>query len=277
MSYRLHTGVRYDMPVAFGPSPARDDELGYTVHGAALGFVTEREALEPLVPPGLEVPDRPVVTVNYQQCRNMTWMGGRGYNLVSVYASAIYRRAGHAVAAPLGLVIWESDCAPIIVGREFLGTPKIHGQIPDADVSRESFGFSVAEYGSPLLSGSCSAMTPAAERTFDRIAAAGRDMVRLHWKYIPGVGDEPDADYPVAMHARTEYQRIWTGTGSLTVGSPDEVAAPYSSRAARALGRLPVVETRPAVALHATVDLLRSRTARLDRDDAALAALAGTA
>lgn len=257
--------ARRDMPIMFGPSPVAGDEEGYSVHGAVLSFLTERDAVARLLPPGIEVSAVPTVSISYYRSSGLDWMGGRGYNIVSVYVSAVYRRNGQSLEAPFSLVIWESDCAPIIAGREYMGAPKLYGQIPDADVGAGDFGFECNEYGSRLVTASLTGMRPVSPEHLARSRDAGRNVVRMHWKYIPAPAGGADADYPVAMVVSSYYNQIWKGEGNLEFGLPTRTAAPYSARIVEVLAELPIVKMYPATAVVASpVTLHRSRTTRLD-------------
>jgi hypothetical protein len=268
MAVELKPGVRYDMPAAFGPSAAISVTSGYTVLSAAIPFVTEHDAVADLLPRWFRPTARPVVTVNYQRCLGMDWMGGRDYNIVSVYVAVESVGIDPPVSAPYGLVIWESDAAPVVSGREYMGTPKLHAKIPDVEMPAASAEFHCAEYEARLMTGRIEKMErvvdPDELATFQR---AGESICRLHWKYIPGLrGAEPDADYPVAMYTSARYTEFWRGEGEFELGAPGLDEAPYSAKIVAALAALPVVGMRPAVAAKAVdVQLYRDRTERIDR------------
>lgn len=266
MPLELDSSLRYDMPAAFGPSVARPQTSGYRLQTASVSFVTDPSAVGALLPRWFAPTERPVVSVNYQRCLGMDWMGGRDYSIVSVYVTATTTGTSEEVAAPYGLVIWESDCAPIIAGREFMGTPKLFATIPDVDVTQPEISFCCCEYGTPLLDASLHQMEAVTDQAeLARLNEVGKNICRLHWKYIPGLRGMPDADYPVAMFTSARYTHVWRGLGDVRFHRPDDVAAPYSGRIAAALGQLPCVEMLPATAVMAVdVQLYRDRTLRLD-------------
>jgi acetoacetate decarboxylase len=252
------------MPAAFGPSATPPVTRGYAGWAAAVAFMTDRSAVADLMPAGIEPTIDPVVTVTSTRNIGMDWMGGRGYSILSVYVTS-QLVSDPAVTAPYSLVIWESDTAPIVAGREFLGTPKMYADIVDADITDSQPTFECAEYGTILVRaemGSLSRVTDSdALRTWNE---AGGAMVSWHWKYIPGLSGEPDADYLVAMYNSREYTELLRGTGHVEFYRPDFASAPYSHRITKVLARLPVLEERPAYAFRFTnASLYRERTHRL--------------
>jgi hypothetical protein len=185
---------------------------------------------------------------------------------VSVGTPAVYIGGPDEVRGRYTLAIWESDCAPILSGRELMGSPKLFGQIPDVDITMPEFTFSCAEYGAPLVEGTLSGLSGLTAEQLAPLTAAGRESVGLNWKYLPGLDGEPDADYPTALYMSTPYDWARRGTGSVRFGTPSDAEAPYSGRIARALAKLPLLELRDAVALHASdCALYRNKTRRLDR------------
>lgn len=253
------------MPVAFGPSPTLPVTRGYSLRIASIPFVTDRDALASLLPRFYEPADEPIVAVNYQRCTNLDWMGGRNYNIVSVYARVRTVGLERELTATYGMVIYETDAAPIIAGREYQGTPKLFAKIPDFSLPAEELDFYCKEYDATLISGRLTNMKRVADA--DEIEAfnrAGDEICRLHWKYVPGLDGVPDADYPVAMYTSAKFTDLWRGEGDVEFGTPTRTEAPYSASIVEILGRLPVLEKRPAtMAVAEDVEMYRNRTERL--------------
>jgi hypothetical protein len=64
----------------------------------------------------------------------------------------------------------------------------------------------------------------------------------------------------------TPYDWARRGNGSARFGTPSDAEAPYSGKIARVLAKLPLLELRDAVVLHAAgCALYRDMTRRLDR------------
>lgn len=265
-SAELQAGVRYDMPPAFGPSVAPDVETGFDVHASAVEFETTPDALVPLLPKWFRPTPRPRVSFGYRQLIGLGWMGGRSYQLLAIRASVVCELDGGTAANTFGLAIWESDCAPIVAGRELMGAPKLFGNIPPIEVSGADHGFECREYDALLVHARVSGLRElsAAE------VAAKRELQHkswvYYWKYIPGVSGEPDADYPVAIKLHTPFVRMWQGCGALELGIPSPREAPYSHRILQRLAALPRRSDLTANAWHANgCTLYRNLTRRLDR------------
>jgi acetoacetate decarboxylase len=257
---------RYVMPPAFGPSVAPDVEDGFDLHGSSVEYDTAPEALAPLLPKWFRPTAKPVVSFGYRQMINMSWMGGRNYQILRVGVSVEHEKNGAVTANNFGLVLWESDCAPILAGRELMGAPKLFGTIPPITVGVKEHSFECHEYDARLIRGSCFALQALSESEVAAKRSQQADSWVYYWKYIPGVGDEPDADYPVAIKLTTPFVRMWQGQGALELGTPSAVEAPYSHHIVRRLAELPRLSAVRASAWHATgCTLRRDLTRRLDR------------
>ena len=265
-SATLEPETRYEMPPGFGPSVAPDVEDGFDLHGTTVEFETTPEALAPLLPRWFRPTPRPVISFGYRHMRGMRWMGGRDYQILRVGVSVICDCSGDPTPNNFGLVLWESDCAPILAGRELMGAPKLFGTIPVIEVGGEDHAFECREYAATLVRG----------RTFDLRALSEAEVAAkraqqekswvYYWKYIPGVGAEPDADYPVAIKLLTPFTRMWQGRGELELGSPSATEAPYSQRIVQRLAALPRRSEPTSSAWHAAgCSLFRNQTRRLDR------------
>ena len=106
MSFKFEPGRIYRMPVGFGPAYGpRSGIDGRTYENSAVkttsysvSYLTDREQLEAIVPPGFEVGAEPVVTVSVVLLREIEWLAGRGYNVVTVTFPVIYNgEEDHAI------------------------------------------------------------------------------------------------------------------------------------------------------------------------------------
>jgi hypothetical protein len=266
MTFTPVPGTRYDMPVAFGPSVAPAVSTGFETFNASLIYRSEKDAVAALLPRWFEPTDEQTVTIGYTRMVNMDWMGGRNYNIVSIGASVVCTASEEDRVGRYTLAIWESDAAPVLAGREYMGSPKLHATIPDVDISAPEFTFSCHEYDALLVEGSLHGMRELTAEELAPFTKAGSNSVGFNWKYVPGLGDEPDVDYPTALYMSTPYDRGWRGQGSVHFGTPTDQEAPYSARITRVLAKLPLLELKDAVALHSSgSSLFRDRTHRLDR------------
>lgn len=263
MTMHLNPNERYDLPAVFGPSPFPDVTSMGQVQSISIPFVTEPEAMAAILPPFFEPAETPLVSVTHSMNRDVDYMGGRGYNLVRVGLAAVFRGETETVVGPYAPVIWESDTAPIVLGRERGGYAKIFGRIPDVEQTDAGSVFECYEYDARLIRAEVTDWRPG---TADELAAARQatsTAVSLGWKYIPGTGLEPDANYPMRLVAHYDYHSISKGNGTVHFESPGPADAPYSSHILAVLSKLPVLRYEPATVTSGSMKLPRTGVKRL--------------
>lgn len=104
---------------------------------------------------------------------------------------ADYDRGGTIETNPYVIAIWESDCAPILAGRELMGAPKLFGTIPPTEICGFDHGFTCHEYDALLVRGSLSNLS---EIPADKVAHASeraKDARGWYWKHIRGRAECP--------------------------------------------------------------------------------------
>lgn len=266
MTLQLEPGKRYDMPAAFGPSISPPVSAGFETYTTAITYTTNKDAVAALLPRWFAPADEQRITVAYVRMVNMDWMGGRDYNIVNVQANVVSTSSPQPLEGPYPLAIWESDCAPIISGREFLGSPKLYAEIDDVDIFGPEFSYSCSEYGATLLSASVSDMHELPPAHLDQFTQASRETVTFGWKYIPGLDGDPDVNYPTAGRMSSSFDKGSRGHGVVSFAAPSRLQAPYSHRIVRTLSAIPLIEHIDTVSLHSSnTYLYRDRTRRLDK------------
>jgi len=141
MGAEIKPGVRYRMPVVFGPAPGprqkadgtpwTEQESGtMNAQWLAVSYLTQAAKLERLLPPGFRLRGDPVVTVNFAFFSNLYWLAGRGYGIVMVEFPAAYRGKVETIDGRFCPVMWEGQPDAIMTGREELGFPKMFADIP---------------------------------------------------------------------------------------------------------------------------------------------------
>jgi acetoacetate decarboxylase len=269
MTFTPIRGERYDMPVSFGPSISPPVSEGFETFTTAISYRTTKDAIGKLLPKWFEPVDDQAATITYTRMVNMEWMGGRNYNIVNVGCNVLCVAGAEPFLGRYTLAIWESDAAPVLAGREYMGSPKLIAEIPDVDVFASEFSFSASEYGTPLIQATASEMRPMTDDELAPIYEAGLNTVGLNWKYIPGLDGEPDISYPTALYMKFTHDRGARGQGSVSFGSPTDTEAPYSARIVRVLGQLPLLEHIDTMSVHSPYSyLFRDQTRRLDVESA---------
>ena len=192
------------MPAAFGPAggprqaPGDPDfterPIRFIRH--IVRFETDAKTLESLLPDALLLRGTPTVQFHFFCLRDIPWLAGRGYNLLSMMIPVRHVGDGGTTDALYQAVIWKNLGDPIITGREQLGHPKLYAQLPEPrrwndDIylraSWEDFTFAEMQ------------LSPEEEAPPEMVAefTQGVGAGIISHKYIPrsGAWDQADADY----------------------------------------------------------------------------------
>jgi len=263
---------RHEMPAVFGPSPLPSVSHVERVRSDSVRFVTDPDAAADLVPHWFQLPQRPAVSVTSFRYRGIDYLGGGGYNVVSVTIDVVHPDVdGAPRRAPFGLVMWESAGMPVVAGREYMGHAKLVAEVPDPDDDGSTVRFGCLEGGVELVRASVTGRTPLPGEQLERLRRDMSDLWTFGWKYIQGPAGSIDADYPTAALTRHVYERASSGFGALEFCDAAATAAPVSGRIAAALRALPVVELRPAFSWSGSMHIDRAATRRLASRDRAAA------
>lgn len=226
------------MPAAFGPAPGprqapghedfRQGPIKFTRY--IVRFLGRADQLSALLPKGLTLRGEPMAQFHFFCLREIPWLAGRGYNILSLMIPVTHAGAkGENVDGVYCAVMWENLGDPIVTGREQLGHPKLYAQLPDPRhwndqtylrASWEDFTFAEMQL-------SCDA--PAEPEMVSQMSASAGAGIIAH-KYIPRSGqwDVADADYltlsPIngASNQRDPQPppSVRVGTGSIKFNVP---------------------------------------------------------
>lgn len=189
------------MPYGFGPTPGprqdpdgkpHDWHDGPKSRAVILRFLSEAEALVPLLPPGFLLDGDPWVTIRYTELTELAWLAGRGYRMLGVYFPAVYRGRREEARGPFLAVLWENLADPILSGREELGYAKLPAEISAPRRTGGSEKMRAAWQGHPFFDLSLADFRT--EPTEEMAAASPPADGVLHYKYIPRTGDPGQAD-----------------------------------------------------------------------------------
>lgn len=148
MTVNLKPGVRYRMPIVFGPAPGprqkadgtpwKPEETGtMNCQWMTVSYRTRRDKLENILPPGFALRGEPVVHVSLSFFRNLYWLAGRGYGILYVEVPVVYTGKGETIEGSFCPALWEGIPDAILTGREELGFPKLFADIPDLRVDKQ--------------------------------------------------------------------------------------------------------------------------------------------
>jgi len=181
----------------------------------------EAAALRAMLPPGFVLAGAAELTFVFTYMTNIAWLGGRGYNTLSVTMDTLYSGPGGPARGPLMLVLWENMCDPIITGREQLGIAKIPCELPEPTVSGTSIRCDAAWCGFKFL-----------ELTIDDIVDGappapldpepGERGGVAHLRYLPRIGLTGGAAVAEAVltpnsETGTDIIRTQIGRGSISI------------------------------------------------------------
>ena len=138
-----HTAVsRYRMPTVFGPAigPRQHpdgrmwtpEETGtMNADWMRVAYRTDPAKLAKLLPPGFELRGEPILSVSCAWFRNLYWLAGRGYGILSLDFPVTYRGKDEVLEGNFCPIIWEGRPDAILTGREELGFPKMFAEFPE--------------------------------------------------------------------------------------------------------------------------------------------------
>lgn len=255
--------LRYDMPVLFGPSPMPDESQIPQAEAIVIPFETTRDAAARLLPRHFDLAERAIVSVSRIDYHHVDYLGGRGYREVVVSVAAIHDGPGGRVEAAFAPVLWVSEVAALIGGREYMGLAKLPAEMDAVVVEEGTRTFRCTEYGAPLVDGRVCDMQPLTGEKLERVRRRSSEVRTFGWKYIPSAESQPDVDYPLINVMQWDYTRAWTGRGELTIHRPDARSAPMSSRVLAVLAELPIVDYLAAFVGEGRAVINRSATRRL--------------
>jgi len=140
--------ARYRMPVMFGPAPgprqhpdgrmwAAEEAGRMNAQWLNVGYRTDPAKLEKLLPPGFSLRGEPIVSVSCAWFKNLYWLAGRGYGILSVDFPVTYQGKTERIDGALCPVIWEGSPDAIMTGREELGFPKMFARFSEIDWDEE--------------------------------------------------------------------------------------------------------------------------------------------
>jgi len=257
--FKFSPQERYMMPAHFGPLPQSEKSSGWyrDVTMMVVPYLTDREKLAALLPHPFEVGEQPVVTVVYCCSKDVDWLAGRGYNLIAVTASAVFKGENEQLEGQYSLVWWENLADAILSGRELTGIPKIFADIPDHSVTDGLWQTNVSHFGNDILDMSINHLrVPTAEEMeAAQEAQEGKDHP-MGWRYLPRVGGFGAAiSQPTTFPSESVYTGAWIGEGKIDWNHLTWEQNPTQCHIVNALADLPILEYLPAMVTTGSTNL----------------------
>ena len=251
---------RYQMPAHFGPRPfpAQSGFRYNDITMMIIPFLTDRERLAAYLPEPFEVADDAVVTVTYCCNRNVDFLAGRGYNMVSVTAPVIFNGEQETLEGSFALVTWENLAEPILIGREVQGIPKLYADIQDHSVISGNWHTNASHFGNKILDMHISDLRDPSAGEIEAYSKAskGKDNP-MGWRYLPGVGGLGEgASEFTTFPSETTFSSLQIGRGNLKWQHLSWEQNPTQYHIVNALADLPVVAELPAMVATASAELV---------------------
>lgn len=267
-NYVFIPGEWYRMPTHFGPAtgPRKGpDRKAFDWTNApkstamSVSFLSKREQMQKLLPPGFSVNGEPVVTVTMTYMTEIPWLAGRGYNTLGVSFPVTFTGKQDKATGTFLLILWENLTDPIITGREELGFSKLYAELPPARMFGDSARVTASWLEFPFLdlelTGLAQAQLPARPAAGAAAPAApapgGEWRGQMHYKYMPRTGEwgKADASYAVITPAGGSTARtleMWRGQGTVKFHRARWEDMPTQFMVVNAFADLDVVEYRGA-------------------------------
>ncbi len=247
----------YRMPAHFGGSvfdPAAQACYNDVVT-LAYRCTTDGGRLADYLPPGFELL-RPELVIQYQQCRQVDWMAGSYYNLVTIAAPVRFNGRRDRLDGAFALVVWENKTTPILTGN-MMGVPKIYADIEDLHIVGDTYRTRLSYEGSTFLQLEMTGPAPLDEQ---HVRALAGDVNSFGWRYIPKVG-APGADLsqPILFPMCSEPAAAWQGSGTVTWTGMTWDQNPMQFHIINALAALPIIEMAPVVMTQGRAILMEAR------------------
>lgn len=239
MTCAINPGSRYRMPVVFGPAVGprqhpegrmwKPEETG-TMNSdwMRIAYRTDPAKLERLLPPGFELRGEPILSVSCAWFRNLYWLAGRSYGILSLDFPVTYRGKDETIEGSFCPVIWEGKAEAIVTGREELGFSKILADFTEINWNREAGTAECAAHWHDHTFFDIALTELVEEANPTKVLPGSGGGPQLYYKYMPRTSpngaEGADVQYvttgaPKGSTAANiimddfEYRR-WTGKGS---------------------------------------------------------------
>ncbi|HPK79969.1 MAG TPA: acetoacetate decarboxylase family protein [Rectinema sp.] len=243
--FKFEEGKCYKMPAHFGGSYFDPDAKAIynDVVTLIFSYTTDGEQLSNYVPEGFEL-TKPELSIEFQQCRQVEWMAGSYYDLVSVAAPVRFNGQRDRLEGSFSLVVWENKTTPILTGN-MMGVPKIYADIEDLHILADTYRTRLSFEGSTFLELEMIRHQPL---DAEEVKAMNTDINSLGWRYIPKVG-APGADLsqPILFPMHNEPNSAWLGSGKVKWTKSTWDQNPMQFYIINALAELPIIDMKPVI------------------------------
>jgi len=221
-----------------------------------VAYRTDPAKLARLLPSGFELRGEPVLSVSCAWFRNLYWLAGRSYGILSLDFPVTYRGKDEVIDGNFCPVIWEGRPDAILTGREELGFPKMFAEFTEIDWDRDAGRASCSVSWLDHAFFDIELTDLVEEENPEKLLPGARDGPQLYYKYMPRTSpngvEGADVEYvtcgaPKGSSAANivmddfEYRR-WTGGGSVRWHRATFEQLPLTSHIVNAIADLDIIE-----------------------------------
>jgi acetoacetate decarboxylase len=251
----------YVMPAHFGPRYIGEKTSGWyrDVTAMTVSYRTDREKLAAYLPEPFEVAEVAIVSVVYACNKNIDWLAGRGYNMISVNASVVYKGEKEQLQGTYTLVVWENLTDPILVGREVQGIPKVYADIDDHSIVDDQWRCNASHYGNNIVDLSIANLSAVSAEDIAAQASGETDENNpMTLRYIPALGGfgPPALNEVSTFPSEDIFDEVWVGEGQVDWQQLTWEQNPTQFHIVNALAELPVLEYLPAFVTKGSTNLV---------------------
>jgi acetoacetate decarboxylase len=254
------------MPPFFGGLPYPLPPAHYhDTSNLTFTYQTDGDALAALLPPPFRLAE-PKLMISLINNRRVDWLAGADYNLLAVNVPVVFEGAEGPIEGVFGLVVWENKTAPILMGRDVQGVPKLFASI---DNLRE-FPATILSANAHLEGSRFARVIMGVSETLEGevLDAVKRDNATTNWfgwRHIPNVGAPGAAlSHPVLFPQEFEIHAARVGSASIEWTVPDWTSNPTQCRIIEALANLPNLGGGEAIYMQCA-NILRADLAHIPR------------
>jgi acetoacetate decarboxylase len=226
-------------------------------------YVTDGAMLSRLLPPKFTLL-KPELIISLINNRRVEWLAGGAYNLLAVNVPVRFEGEHDRIEGVFGLVVWENATAPILMGRDVQGVPKLYAKIENLREFPDNVITSSAHLNGIRFAKITAHVEAAAN--MEELALVRQTMSHANWfgwRHFPNVGSPGAAlSHPVIFPQEFNISSARVGSAKIDWTVPDWRDNPTQIAIIDALAKLPNLGGGEAIYMHCE-NVLRADLARI--------------
>jgi|TARA_B110000259_G_scaffold187281_1_gene240932 acetoacetate decarboxylase len=247
------------MPFYFGPRSMGEKLSGWynDVTMLVIPYLTDDKLLKSIIPEPFKLLDDPIITVTYACNKNIDWLAGRDYNLISVSVKTKFDGVRDNEIGTFNLVMWENLTDPILTGRELQGIPKIYADIQNHQLTDGVISTNVSHYNNSILDMSITNMFQLDANMVTVISDSEKNLKSFGLRYIPDVDitNPPLLVEPILHTSQNFFKEIHLGNGSVNWHASSWEKNPTQAHIVNKLKELPIIEYKDSYYIKGSANL----------------------